>query len=681
MSEELTEKNSDNVGENREGKNSGSHRHSHQHHHHHNYRRHHSSSNRSVHKTGQEEKDPGSQKKRSEKRKFRIEQQSKEDHWRKIESRLSRHFLKIIGVIFLLNAIWFLANSSEYFRYFKYYVLNVVLHFGKILDSTGSGPDISTEFLSLILVFLGISILIFLVFRHAIRRHSFELEIIAFCAWLLHSLWWIINFVWTSNIYYLIGYLLAATLFFMLISAANVQGYFPRQRKWKRWLETILILINSFYYFLSGIFALKFLGVGSLKVLFSFSIVLWSVWIILKSIRKSRMGSRVPFMAATAIIASLIFPMLIRVNMEIQFFTVLSVLFLLISFITRHQYSILFSAILMVISLLIFVFQWAFIYLPLALVPGIKPGLDLFFKGLISGTILITAFSINYRLLKRLTISPSFKLINRSTYRKVLKGIIMGLAYLTGFWVFNGLMQYAISVNGMTNLFLSTFNSIYFIFMIPYLRKTGSSYLRFFLFAAAATSLIYPMLVHIMVVGFRMSYIQKTMPFFTGFGFHYLTVILLIVLLSVMQKYKTKAFYKKKRMIRFFWVFNFVMISFVAVTEFSHLFNFVAGHYNGYALESMVKMHGLFDSLVVMIVTVSYLIIGFLRRFRFLRIFSLVMILCLMLKILIMDLPALEFGMRMAFFFILGVITLGISIFYQRLKRFLFLRSEEDLQE
>ena len=642
-------------------------------HHHHSHRSHHHHS-QSRPKRAPRQETPVQEESRGEGRyKFRIEQQHKVDRWKNIESTLTKHFLKIIGAIFLLNGIWFIVNSSERFRHFFIFIYNSMLHFGAGTEGAQPASHLSGGFNISLVLFVGLAVIIFLVFRISVRKRNFELGIIAFLSWVLLAFWWIVKIVWESDVLYLmIGYFVIATIFFIAIYYTNLLNVFPTRKKLTRRIESGLIYANFLFYFSTGIMMMKFLMGGYGPLTFIFVLAVGSFIPVYFAARKHQYYNRLPYMISIAMIACFVLPLLIRINFSILFLAPLSVFFLLISKSTRHQTSILFSIGTMLILIMIYLFQWVFDYIPGGIINNIQQDRNLFLDGLVAGLAIIPALVLNNRLLKKLTISVSSKLFNRSAFRKILKGITLGVIFLWGFWIFNYAMQYLVAVDDITYLLLFTYSCIYFIVLIPYLYKTGSSYLRFVMITAVVMSLIYPSIIHVYNLKFRALLVQNGSAILSGFGYHYLNLLMLILLLGVIMKYKTKAFARKKNIIRGFWVYFILMVFFMVITEFHHLVFLLTRGQSGYTTEYIDKSLNLYDSIILIFCTAIFLIIGFRQHFRFLRVFALVIFGCELIKILAIDIYFLENGMREIVFIVLGATALGLSVFYPKIKRQFF---------
>jgi len=613
--------------------------------------------------------------------KFRIEEQHLEDRWRKIETVLTRNFLKIIGGIFLLNAVWFILSSSAYFHRILSFVTHIIMNFGKVMDTHESTPVPDLKFQSILLVYFFVAVLIFLAMRYAVKKRNFELEITTFCSWIVLAIWWIAKIITAPSLVSIMGFLAISTLFFLAIFYIHLLSVFPMRRTITRRMESGVIFVNYFFYFFSGIFAMKLLGWGRVTLIFALLLAVVAFLPLFIAAKKRRHYNSIPFMISTALIASFVLPMAFRMNFAILYLAPLSVFLLLISKATRNQVAILLSIASMLSVFMIYIFQWVFEYIPGCFITNILLDNKLFLQGLVSGLVIIPVYIINNILLKKLTISLSSKLFSRSNYRKVLKGTTLGIIYLTGFWIFNYSVQFLLDIDDMNYMILFTYNCLYFIIVIPYLVRTGSSFLRIILITGMGLSFLYPILIQSYNLKFRDSFLLAGNPWMTGFSYHYLNLVLFLVMLFVMLRTKTRAFARKKMIIRGFWVYFVLMICFLVVTEIRDLV-FLYGRSKGVSTVEVLDQFGnLIDSILIIVSAIVFLAIGFVQRFRFLRIFSLLIVACVLIKVLAIDIYSLENTAKVIIFVVLGTLVLGLSVLYPKFKKYLFQLESESAEK
>jgi uncharacterized membrane protein len=77
-------------------------------------------------------------------------------------------------------------------------------------------------------------------------------------------------------------------------------------------------------------------------------------------------------------------------------------------------------------------------------------------------------------------------------------------------------------------------------------------------------------------------------------------------------------------------------------------------------------------SLLLILSSIIVITIGFKLKSRFLRIFSLFILGCVLIKILVYDVGSLDPQIKIILFLILGVVLLVISVSYSKIKRSFF---------
>jgi len=147
---------------------------------------------------------------------------------------------------------------------------------------------------------------------------------------------------------------------------------------------------------------------------------------------------------------------------------------------------------------------------------------------------------------------------------------------------------------------------------------------------------------------------------------------LLIGMLLALLRYFKRAFAGMKTLIKGFWVFIYLLSVFILLSEFDHL-AVLYGFHNGIKMdEIIVTTRKLPYSLILLFSFFMVLLSGFLIKSRFLRIFSLVILVAVLVKILAFDMISLQTQAKMILFLIMGLFLLGISMYYTRIKQTFF---------
>jgi uncharacterized membrane protein len=143
-------------------------------------------------------------------------------------------------------------------------------------------------------------------------------------------------------------------------------------------------------------------------------------------------------------------------------------------------------------------------------------------------------------------------------------------------------------------------------------------------------------------------------------------------MLLALLRYFKRAFAGMKTLIKGFWVFIYLLSVFILLSEFDHL-AVLYGFHNGIKMEEIiVTTRKLPYSLILLFSFFMVLLSGFLIKSRFLRIFSLLILVAVLVKILAFDMISLQSQAKMILFLLIGLFLLGISMFYRRIKQSFF---------
>src|ERR1035438_5853398 len=107
---------------------------------------------------------------------------------------------------------------------------------------------------------------------------------------------------------------------------------------------------------------------------------------------------------------------------------------------------------------------------------------------------------------------------------------------------------------------------------------------------------------------------------------------------------------------------------FLLYTEFNHLI-ILLGYVRGMKFTGfIISHHEIIISLLLTFSTLIILYIGLIRKTRFLRIYSMILLAGILAKIMIIDLPTMGPITKTVLFLILGAMLLMISFFYTRVQ-------------
>ena len=590
--------------------------------------------------------------------------QSGNSNLRKTEAFLSKQFLKIAGILFILGSIWLIIGKYKPLKK----IAGPVITTDIIEKVTKITPPVHLTNTTLVPIIISI-LFIVIVLLLSWRRKSVELELISLCAWILTGLWWILKYIELRNTFLLYAFIVAGSLIYLSFFLSNivVRSYHDGPRV-KNILESILIIANSAFYYASIVFLLYFSGLKNYEAVFTALLLVINIIIFYIAGNNNISYNKIPYLLFTGIIISMLLPWILRMDYLILFLAVFSIYLMVFSKYSGHQISIILSLVAMTSMILIYLSGWIFEFLPSLFTENLLPDKHLFYKGLIAGFFVLFSVSINAKILEKLHISLSKKWFTRGTYRKIFKGVLLFAVYLFSYWALNYIISWLIPKQLMKPLIWCSFNCIYFICTILILANQRSSFLPISFILAIILSLFYPILIHRYNINIRDTYLEVDRSFLSAFLFHYVVAGLMIILLLALLRYVNRSFGGKKVFIKAYWVYFSLFILFLLFSEFNHIVVLLSYVRGVKITEIITRYQEILISLLLMICAIIILFMGFIRKTRFLRIYSLIILIGIIAKIIIIDIPTLGPMTKTVVFLFLGAMLLLISFFYSRVK-------------
>ncbi|MEI7980172.1 MAG: hypothetical protein WCI71_00875 [Bacteroidota bacterium] len=643
--------------------------------------------------------------------------------FRNAESVISRHLLKILGILFILASLWFASRSAGDLINF----LNGIGLKGKVLPVPGQTVSptaaqmvvrsASTGFLimagsitalAIVLimyastrfrrreiprvmlpVFYAFMVLLairygwpahlvfplILLFSGLLYRNGIRLNATLACrvnvlfAWGFMLVWWGIKLLLRGDPAMLLPLYVYATLFYFMFYAMGLTRGFHGHHKTAKYFEMLVIVVNIFAYLLCiGGSLYKFGWHESIWILvLIMSIQIFSVVALTDKLNYDR----TPYVIPGIIIFSLIAPLLIHLNFLILFSGIFSVLLMTYLRFSGNQWDLLASLALMTLMLGIYFYDWIFHYLPLSLIQDVPLSPEWMNKGLIASVFILPVILINRKLIRETEVNFSKKWFSRHRYVWLFKGLTLGVGYLAGYWTLNYFLMLWLDNGNARFLSWFVFSCLYFLILMPVLAGQKSSYLRNTLWITLVVSLTYPLLLHFRHVLLRNeSMIQPDYSIFP-FYFHYAGLFLLLCLLSMTGYYFRREYKENPALIRGVWLYFILMGLFLLLSEFDHLV-VLKSYKPGVRIEQLILSdRKLPYTIISFLYTILILIFGFFWSDRFLRIVAMVLIAVLMVKMAYMDIRGMSVTTTVILFFVFGSALLFFSFFYSKIRQYL----------
>jgi uncharacterized membrane protein len=165
----------------------------------------------------------------------------------------------------------------------------------------------------------------------------------------------------------------------------------------------------------------------------------------------------------------------------------------------------------------------------------------------------------------------------------------------------------------------------------------------------------------------------------TGFVFHYVLVLLLLVIAAItVKKMRGLPEFNTNTHNFFSWIYVFFFV-FIASAELDHAVVLLSRHDSADAINHVLTQNRKIGYPILWGITSFVLIaVGLKTKRRHLRVISLTLFLVTLLKLFIVDIRGISEGGKIAAFISLGVLLLVVSFMYQRLKKILMTDEPEN---
>jgi hypothetical protein len=588
------------------------------------------------------------------------------------EKLLSR-FLILIGVIFILIAFWFSAGHTGTFQELAGFVVQEIK--GLLNPSTEVSPPSVIELthsgaspgVMIPLVILTILVLAGAIAAPKIR--SLALQAASMTVWIVFTLWLIIKLMMTGDSLLLFSFFLFTTLIYLCFLAGNLNDNFKVSRRRKRVLEFILIFVNSGFYFLSVFIVLWYCGYNFLYLPFTALLAAFTIFVLYMTSKRALQFNRTPYILFTILVCAVLPPAAFRFDYVLLFLTTLSLLLLLFAKYTDNQPFILVSYATLLAGLLAYTTKWIFEFAPALWIDPLPVPGKTFVHGFVGSLFILATVAGFQRVSHNLKITLPKTIFSLGLYRKRLWGLFLILLYLAGLFIYFFILSNLLPNPEVRIKIFFSFNFLYFIAAIPWLSGRKSVFLPATLITAFFLNVVYAVLTGIFD-GLLRHPRADTTPYFPGGAvFHYFTGLLFLLLSILILVIVSRKYSRNKNILAVAWIWFTAMVVVLGITEFDSIMVMSGFTDKIPAAVTLSRMHRIPYSIFFLASSLVLLVAGFIRKSRFLRIFSLALLLAGMLKILFYDLAEMASLSKSLWLFILGISVIGIAVVYDRVGR------------
>ena len=545
-------------------------------------------------------------------------------------------------------------------------ILAIIGGFGSpFMVSDGSG-NYQVLFSYITILNIGMIVLSYFKRWNAINVISFVFTILLYSGWLIKT------FNYDDEPLPYIGALLFATIYYLLFFAMNIVNNIKEDRSFVMFQLSILIS-NTFLYYSAGMFILKGIHGGLYQGLFTILIAAFNFIFAYLLYKNKKVDVNLVYLLIGLVLTfvTLSAPIQLEGNYITLFWSAESVLLLWLSQksgIKLMKVASFVITILMIISLLL---DWSNAY---SAFDGILP---LFINKAFAATCMVIAsISATIFLLKQEKEESLFLDFNIKIYASILEFAFLLVAYFGGllevYYQFESRLDVLQTHVDITPIYTCCYNLLFILLFSIYVRYRNIQLLQIFpIIAGVFISLVYLIYYNQIVIDLRDAYLIDSPDLGFHYYFHYLNVLLLVVLLAyAFAVLKNKFVKTTTQYSAYLWIASFVTI-YVMSAELVNsvsIYSFKPDS-NMYDLSHQTYKVGF--PILWGLSSFALMVLGMKFKIKTLRIISLTIFGVALLKMFIFDIQEMSEGGKIAAFISLGVLLLIISFMYQKLKKIL----------
>jgi uncharacterized membrane protein len=475
----------------------------------------------------------------------------------------------------------------------------------------------------------------------------------------------------------LVGALAFGTLFYLIFFGMNIVNNIKEKVRFAP-ADITILLSNTFLYYTAGMLVLAPIRQGLYQGLFTVALAVFNFLFAYALFRSQRADRNLLYLLIGLVITftSLAIPVQLEGNYITMFWALEAVLLLWLY--QKSNLRLIFLSSLLVLALMVIslVMDWNQLYLTYAAKTTLPVLLN---KAFITSFISLMALAGITRLLSRLTGPVTFRYlqVDMRLYRYLAGGMLGLLLYFAlALELHYQLNQYMAFPPNQT-IIIGAFNLAFLVGLLVFAHLKGRPLLTAALtFLGLMGVLAYVVLFSPVVLQLLKAYFLDEEPGFIGFPFHYLSLLLVILLLAFLYHNISRLEVLRPAAARVLvWAMGAAAV-FIASSELLfHViyFNFSQVTPTRQAQEHLVTLTQQTSKVGFPILwgVCAFLLMfaGLRQKNKNLRIMALSLFTITLLKLFIYDIQGISEGGKIAAFISLGVLLLVISFMYQNLKK------------
>ncbi|WP_018344980.1 DUF2339 domain-containing protein [Cytophaga aurantiaca] len=531
--------------------------------------------------------------------------------------------------------------------------------------STGGG-NYQVLFTYIAVLNIGMIVLSYFKRWNAINVIAFVFTILLYAGWLIKT------FNYDEEPLPYVGALLFATLFYVLFFAMNIVNNIKENKSFVLFQLSILIS-NTFLYYSAGMFILKGIHGGLYQGLFTILIASFNFIFAYVLYKNKKVDSNLVYLLIGLVLTfvTLSAPIQLEGNYITLFWAAETVLLLWLSQKSGIQLMKIASFIINALMFISLLLDWHHAY---STFDGILP---LFInKAFVATIVVIASISATILLLKKETNETLFGALGIKEYASVLEIAFLVVAYFGGllevYYQFESRLGLLQSYVDITPIYTCCYNLIFILLFALYVRFRKVALLELFpIIACIVISAAYLIYYNTIVLDLRNEYLMRSPELGFHYYFHYVNVVLLLILLGYTFIWMKNKFAKNATQFSvYLWFMSFAVI-YIASAELLNLVlvSSFKSDEDLYSVSHQVYKVGF--PILWGVGSFILMILGMKFKVKTLRIISLTIFGVTLLKMFIFDIREMSEGGKIAAFISLGVLLLIISFMYQKLKKIL----------
>jgi uncharacterized membrane protein len=542
--------------------------------------------------------------------------------------------------------------------------------------STGEG-NYKVLFTYVLILNVGMLVLAYLKKWNILNWICYVFTIILYGGWLTREA------MSTKEVPY-VGALVFGTLFYLVFFLMNIINNIKEKSKFAS-SEIAILLSNTFLYYSAGMFILANIEKGLYQGLFTVLVAVFNFLFAFVLYKNEKVDRNLIYLLIGLVITfvSLAVPVQLEGNYITMFWALEAVLLLWLS--QKSGLKLIANSSLLVNGLMLvsLAMDWSDLYTSTTINTVLPVLLN---KAFITGVVAVISLLATQYLLRLQEHTFYFRLfaIPVRPYEALLS-IILGLViYLVGLLELNYQLTLYIEPEGNRTILLGCYNLLYIsiLLLIGFYREKYTLSVAASILGVLGT-ILYLLVYNQAVLQLVKSHYINSGVNFIGFGFHYLSFLLILGIVALLFRNKNLLSQIVPSVDKgLSWFLCFVLVFVFSSELVFHVvyFNSSSVTLTGLSQESTRQIYEQFTSLLKQIYKVgfpilwgicgfAFMIIGLRRKNRNLRIIALSLFTLTLAKLFIYDIRGISEGGKIAAFISLGIVLLVISFMYQNLKR------------